>query len=224
MEPMFPESNSQALQDVFVLAVLAKVRGTFIEIGGFHSRKLSNTFLLEQSFQWDGLIVEVDKKAADELAHNRDSEVLNEDALKIRWGKVLRRRPELRNVDYLQVDCEPAVASLAALLRVLVAGCRPTVITFEHDAYASHRFVKVFHQGRLVRTVSRFVLRSIGYTLAGANIATRTGKPFEDWYVLPRRTSSVVATTHEGPWLPEKFLEAAGLSVAYMKFRDQIQA
>lgn len=218
---MFPESNSQAMQDIFVLAVLAKAHGTFIEIGGFHSRNLSNTFLLEKAFHWDGLIVEIDERLADEISENRESEVLNEDAVKINWGSILRRRPELRTADYLQVDCEPAVTSLAALMRVIRAGVRPTVITFEHDAYAGHTFMKIFHQGRLVRGASRLMLRWLGYNLLAGDIMTQTGKPFEDWYVLSRRIGIEISPFHIGPWAPGDFLQSTGLVDSYRDFRKR---
>jgi len=218
---MFPESNSQAMQDIFVLAVLAKPHGTFIEIGGFHSRNLSNTFLLENAFRWDGLIVEIDKRLADEISENRQSEVLNEDALKINWGSVLLRRPELRAVDYLQVDCEPSLTSLAALVRVIWAGVRPTVITFEHDVYAGHTLMKIFHQGRFVRGVSRLILRWLGYNLVAGDIMTQTGKPFEDWYVLIRRIGIEISPMHIGPWAPGDFLQSTGLSDSYLGFRER---
>lgn len=218
---MYPESNSQALQDIFVLSLLTKRQGTYIEIGGFHSRELSNSYLLEKSYEWDGIIVEIDSKAAEEIAQNRKSEVLNADALKINWASVLRRRPELRNADYLQVDCEPAMASLVALLRVLRAGVRPTVITFEHDVYAGHTFARVLHQGRLVRGISRPILRLLGYTLVAPDIATNTGKPFEDWYALTSRISLKIPPSHKGPLVPADFLKTAGLSNSYMDFREQ---
>lgn len=165
------------------------------------------------------MIVEIDESLASELSSNRSSEVINEDALKIRWASVLERKPELRHVDYLQVDCEPAIISLGALVRIMAAGVRPTVVTFEHDAYAPHRFAGIFHQGRLVRTFSRQLLRFLGFRLVAPNIATSSGKAFEDWYVYRERVAISAAPDCSGALQPADFLRNSGLERDYLQFR-----
>jgi len=211
----FTESKSQAQQDLFVLAVTGKRNGFFLEIGGFHSEKLSNTYLLEKGFGWRGVTVEFVPENAAEIASNRAAAVICQDATTIRWAD---KRLELnvpKGPDYLQVDCEPALSSLLALWRVVVSGIRPKVITFEHDAYAKATLLGVIPQGRAVRSWSRLLLRVLGYTLVAANIATQSGKPFEDWWVRnPGKTFTRLMGT--SPITPvQDFMLANGLYAEY---------
>ena len=201
----FKESRSQALQDLFVLAVTEKRNGFFLEIGGFHSEQLSNTYLLEKSFGWRGVTVEYLPDNAAEIASNRTATVLCQDARTIRWSEKRTALAIPANLDYLQVDCEPPVSSLIALWRVVLSGLRPRVITFEHDAYAGSTLLGALPQGRVVRWCSRLLLRSLGYTLVAANIATKSGKPFEDWWILgpqarPKCASNAAVTN------PDQFM------------------
>jgi hypothetical protein len=210
----FKESRSQALQDLFVLAVSGKRNGFFLEIGGFHSEQLSNTYLLEKSFGWRGVTVEYLADNAAEIAANRTATVLCQDARTIRWSE---KRADLgipANLDYLQVDCEPALSSLIALWRVVRSGIRPMIITFEHDAYADSTLLGVLPQGRVVRWCSRLLLRGLGYTLAAGNVATDSGKPFEDWWILdwqvrPKGASNAAIT------FPDQFMHDNDLYASY---------
>ena len=52
-------SESQIFQDLFVINELDfKEDGFFVEIGAADGKYLSNTYLLEKEFKWDGLVVE----------------------------------------------------------------------------------------------------------------------------------------------------------------------
>ena len=56
-------SKSQVFQDLFVLYFLKKKsNGFFIEIGGGNGVDLSNTYLLEKKYSWNGIICEPNKK------------------------------------------------------------------------------------------------------------------------------------------------------------------
>lgn len=66
-------SKSQISQDWFVLKQLNyKKNGFFIEIGAASGVELSNTYLLEKRFYWEGLLVEPAKIWKDSLLQNRD--------------------------------------------------------------------------------------------------------------------------------------------------------
>lgn len=211
-----PESNSQVQQDVFVAALSMKHQGFFVEIGGFHSRKLSNTYLLERHLRWNGVIVEIAPSNAAEIERNREALVLVRDARFIDWRSMLRRGLIPREPDYLQVDCEPPVASLLALLNAMFASLRPKMITFEHDSYSDATLLGYIHQGKFVRLVSRLFLWALGYSLVAPNVCIAgTSKPFEDWWVL-RGEFSLKPDVSSRTTNHEKFLAVNGL---YESFR-----
>ena len=65
-------SKSQINQDMFVLSQLnMKKNGYFVEIGATNGVYLSNTFMLEKIFNWDGLLVEPAKTWHRELKEMR---------------------------------------------------------------------------------------------------------------------------------------------------------
>ena len=52
-------SQSQLFQDLFVVFFLqGKRNGFFVEFGATDGRGLSNTFILERDFQWNGILAE----------------------------------------------------------------------------------------------------------------------------------------------------------------------
>ena len=56
-------SYSQAAQDLFVLKVLNnKKNGTFLEIGSRHPIIANNTYLLENQYNWKGVMVACDEQ------------------------------------------------------------------------------------------------------------------------------------------------------------------
>lgn len=66
------KSRSQLGQDLFALLCSNfKVGGFFIEVGATDGVSLSNTFLLENSFGWSGLLVEPEKSWHSQLKQNR---------------------------------------------------------------------------------------------------------------------------------------------------------
>lgn len=68
----FSRSNSQILQDVFVLLQLNYLKnGFFVEFGSTDGINLSNTFLLEKNYGWKGILVEPCKKYHKQLNKNR---------------------------------------------------------------------------------------------------------------------------------------------------------
>ena len=56
------ENNwSQSMQDMFVLSMLdGKRNGVYVEIGADQPRVISNTYLLENNFDWSGVSFELD--------------------------------------------------------------------------------------------------------------------------------------------------------------------
>lgn len=167
-------NHSQVCQDLFVLAVLGGKRdGTYLEIGSAHPFHNSNTALLEE-FGWRGVGVEFKEDLAAMHREFRKNPVLNADALKLDYGKILEGLGS-GVVDYLQLDIEPSKNTFEALLMVPMEDFKFRVITYEHDHY-----VDVTGS---YREKSRRYLKAMGYTLVVNDVAPNEGSNFEDWWV-----------------------------------------
>ena len=69
-------SESQIFQDLFVINELDfKENGYFVEIGAADGKYLSNTYLLENQFKWDGLVVEPAKIWSKDINKNRNCSI-----------------------------------------------------------------------------------------------------------------------------------------------------
>lgn len=70
--PVVCNSNSQNFQDLFVLSELGlKKNGFFVDFGATNGIHCSNSFLLENSFGWRGILAEPAKRWHNELRRNR---------------------------------------------------------------------------------------------------------------------------------------------------------
>lgn len=169
-----PGSNSQAGHESFVLNMLQeKTNGYYVEIGGYHATELSNTYLLETRYGWNGVALEIDAARAAEYNATRRNECLTVDATTYNLGPYFAKHEWPNRIDYLQLDIEPAHQTLASLLN-LPMEYRYSLITFEHDLYAGGDNAK--HQ----ETAYEF-LTSHGYKRVVYNLLN-----FEDWYVDPQ--------------------------------------
>ena len=69
-------SESQLCQDLFVLAETGlKTNGYFVEFGATNGVELSNTYLLEKRFNWNGILAEPAKIWHQELRRNRGANI-----------------------------------------------------------------------------------------------------------------------------------------------------
>jgi hypothetical protein len=168
-----PNSNSQAGQESFVLNQLKEKRqGYYVEIGGYHAVELSNTYLLETEYDWSGVSLEIDQERAELYNETRRNPCLTVDATTYDLRPYFVKHKWPKQIDYLQVDIEPAHQTLAALLN-LPMDYRYSVITFEHDRYADGD--NDLHQ----QTAYEF-LADHGYKRVVENLLN-----FEDWYIDP---------------------------------------
>lgn len=71
--------KSQFIQDRWVAEPLFKgmTGGFFVDIGAHDGVWLSNTYALEKSFGWTGILIEADELYASQIAANRNAKVLN---------------------------------------------------------------------------------------------------------------------------------------------------
>ena len=170
-------SYSQASQDLFVLEVLGGLKcGTYLEVGAYEPIQLSNTFLLERKYHWDGISLEIDPKFAAAWKTNifRKNPCFCVDALTIEWESFLCSHYPTRRINYLSLDIDPSHQSLKVLQSLPFNKFSFDVITFEHDSY---------RDGFQVRDTARKYLSSFGYKLVVADLECSEGKPFEDWFV-----------------------------------------
>jgi hypothetical protein len=159
----------------------AKQNGFYVEIGGHDGYAISNTSLLEGDFEWGGIALDISKKCVNRYNRKRRNKCLLADATNFNYEEELLKINAPYQIDYLQVDIEPARQSLAALKILPLRTRRFSVITFEHDVYASEENLEV-------QVESRQILESHGYELVVKNVMSH-GNPYEDWWVDPKMVS-----------------------------------
>lgn len=183
------ESYSGLGQDLFVLMLLdGKRSGTFLEIGANDPIKSSNTYLLEKSFGWTGVSVEIGKVYERRFNLFRKSNLVLADARRLDYRGILPSP-----IDYLSVDIDPPENTFEALEAVVSAGLRFRVATFEHDYYN-------FGCGPKIRLESREFLEAEGYELLVADVSFN-GLRCEDWWVDTNLVDldRAIALWHTGP-------------------------
>lgn len=169
---------SQAYQDIFILMALnGKRNGTFVEIGAMDGQAISNTFLIEQYFNWTGISIDIDDISESFKKYNRKSNLIIQNALNIDYKKLFEINNMPKNIDYLQLDIEPPENTLKCLKKIPFDDYHFSVITYETEAYYSNPQIK---------KESRSILKSYGYELLAGNICNHGNDPFEDWYVNPK--------------------------------------
>ena len=169
---------SQAYQDMFVLSMLeGKRKGSYLEIGSAEPFYNNNTALLEVEFGWVGISLDISEELVNEFSNERNNLVLCKDALKVDYEEILKSFNVGKNIDYLQIDCDPPEVSFEILKLIPFDKYKFAVITFEHDNYVDST--------KSVRKESRELLQSHGYILIAGNIAPNDTDNFEDWWVHP---------------------------------------
>lgn len=175
---------SQARQDEFVLsATNHKQNGWFVEIGSNDPIVTNNTYLLENKYNWSGLMVEYDGLFLERYKQVRPRSTYQiSDARKVDYTTLLKSFP--RDIDYLQVDLDVNNRSTLDVIefldRTVLNDHRFTCMTIEHDIYSGDYFQ--------TREKSRAIFTARGYTLLFPDVCVwwQNGfKPFEDWYVHP---------------------------------------
>ena len=171
-------SNGQALQDMFILSVLnGKRNGTYLEIGAQEPIFQNNSAILEKDFKWKGVSVEILENLCKMFREQRSNPILCKDATTIDYEKLLNEYYTTKEIDYLQLDCEPSKTTFEILTAIPFDQYKFAVITYEHDHYVD--------MTSTYRTKSRNYLKSWGYELVVTNVSQDDKTPFEDWWVHP---------------------------------------
>lgn len=178
VKPEYNNNYSQAFQDLFVLTVLeGKQNGKYVEIGACEPKIHSNTYLLENNYNWSGISFEIDPNLVNKFNGIRENKCVWADATTYDYDKLLKQLNYPSVIDYLQLDIEPAKNTFAALIAIPFDNYKFRVITYEHDAYCDNK---------IYRDNSRKYLSSIGYQLVRADISYgNQNNAFEDWWVNP---------------------------------------
>jgi hypothetical protein len=170
------QNYSEAYQDMFVLTVLnGKKNGTYVEIGSGHPTYGNNSYLLEKDFGWTGMSVDISEEFIAKHNAERKHTAILKDATTINYGTYFKSLGFGTEIDYLQIDVDPAEISLKVLYTIPFETYKFSVITFEHDHYADPK--------SNVREKARQFLESFGYVLAVSNISPDENRPYEDWFV-----------------------------------------
>lgn len=173
---------SEAYQDLFILAAHeGKRNGTYLEIGAAGPYLGNNTVLLEKQFDWKGISLEIDENLVEEFRSQRSNEIICADATKVNYSEILSEKGFPKDIDYLQLDCDPPNITYEILQRIPFDEYRFGVITYEHDYY--NDFTKSY------RDLSREFLKSKGYVLAVKGVSTTKDRPYEDWWFHPQLIS-----------------------------------
>jgi hypothetical protein len=179
-------SFSQAGQDLFVKYVMKeKKNGYFLEIGSNHPYENNNTYLLENEYNWKGLMVEYDESFESSYKIYRPNSIYKmNDARLVNYRNILDSNNFPENIDYLQIDLDvnnkSTLDTLLLLNNTVFDKYKFATITFEHDIYSGNYFD--------TQTISRQILTDRGYILVFPNVCVFWDggyKPFEDWYVHP---------------------------------------
>jgi hypothetical protein len=191
--------NSQSLQDKYVLAILSgKKNGFFLEIGSNHPKCINNSYILEKEYNWDGLMVEYDRKFEHLYKSMRTSKYIIQDATTIDYAALLDLYKFPVNMDYLQIDLEVKNESTLKTLELLDSTIFDrytfSTVTFEHDIYSGNYFN--------TRNRSREIFQKNGYVMVFGDVKNE-GNPYEDWYVDPQVVN---------PEIVKKFINSNRLS------------
>ena len=183
------ENNwSQSMQDIFVMSMLnGKRNGVYVEIGADQPRVISNTYLLEKDFDWSGISFELDANKVAFFNTIRKNKCLCEDATLYNYKSLFEELNYPKQIDYLQLDIDPAEGTLRALKALPLDDYRFSVITYETDVYSS---------GADIQDEQIEILESHGYQLVAKNVKCE-GNPYEDWWIDP-------AIVSEDIWKPYK--------------------
>tara|TARA_B100000963_G_scaffold171100_1_gene148880 strand:- start:1804 stop:2454 length:651 start_codon:yes stop_codon:yes gene_type:complete len=177
------ENYSQSMQDMFVLTMLnGKRNGIYVEIGADRPKIISNTYLLETEFDWSGVSFEIDGDKVIEFNKVRRNKCICEDAQFYDYRYLFDERNFPKQIDYLQLDIDPAHQTLQALANLPLDEYRFSVITYETDVY---------RDGADIQEEQAVILKSLGYQLVSKNVMCE-GNPYEDWWVDPNVISEDV--------------------------------
>jgi hypothetical protein len=188
--------NGQAEQDKYVLSMLKnKKNGFFLELGSQHPIGNNNTYILENKYNWTGIMIEYDRNWLNEYKIHRPNSIhVFDDAQNINYDSLLKINNAPKHIDYLQIDLDvdnsSTLYTLSKMDEQILNEYKFATITFEHDIYSSEYENDIWS---ITRIKSREIFANRGYVLVFPDVrlpsnTSYRGKQcgaFEDWYVHP---------------------------------------
>ena len=175
--------NSQAEQDKFILSILKhKMNGFFVEIGSNDPKNINNTYILEKTYNWKGIMIEMQLQYLNSYKVHRPNSIhVMQDATQINFKDLFETNNVPLQMDYLQIDLEveneSTIQTLENLNKVMDKYSFATV-TFEHDIYRGNYFDTINR--------SRNIFKDRGYICIFKNIQNiELNAVYEDWYIHP---------------------------------------
>ena len=170
------ESYSQCGQDLFVLNLLKINNGTFLDLGCYLPKNISNTYLLELN-GWSGISLDIVDYS--EEWKERKNKFIQQDALNVDLNKLLNLHYENKVIDYLSLDMEILGDRFKLLSKVLDTDYKFKIITIEHDSHISDEYVVK------EKIPQRELLKNNGYILVCGDVSQKEHPTlyYEDWWV-----------------------------------------
>lgn len=176
--------RGQAQQDRFVMTIMKqKQNGFFVEIGSNHPIDINNSYLLEKTYNWKGIMIEYESKYLPSYKQHRPNSIhVIQDATTIDYKNLFEANDVHLQMDYLQIDLEAdngsTIQTLEKLNREVLDAYTFATVTFEHDIYRGD-----FYNTRMR---SRQILEERGYVCVFKDIHNKEPRyVYEDWYVHP---------------------------------------
>lgn len=175
--------RGQAQQDKFVLNITKnKQNGFFLEIGSNDPININNTYVLENTYGWKGIMVEFSDAWLNEYKKHRPNSIhIINDATKVDYKATFEANNVPLHLDYLQIDLEADNGSTLNALKKLdtevMDKYKFATVTFEHDIYHTN------HSN--TRLESRSIFEKRGYIRVFSDVNNAGENPYEDWYVHP---------------------------------------
>jgi FkbM family methyltransferase len=190
--------KSQVGQDKWVIELLNnKKNGYFLDIGAYNGVDISNTYILEKNFNWDGLCIEADPDIFKELIKYRNVKCINYAITNIdgyvnftsnnvlgsitKTGKeipaktlktVLKEYNVPKIIDYISLDIEGSES--LALEEFPFNDYKFKIMTVEHNLYLGDPTNK--------NKINKILIEN-GYSLYKENVTNVGNDPFEDWFI-----------------------------------------
>ncbi len=209
LRSLIPQAQAQLNQDLFVLLSLGFPKsGFFVEFGGTDGRTMSNTYLLEKSFGWRGIIAEPAVIWHKQLIQNRKCIVEKRAVWGVSGQELLFNQTTSADLstidsftdsDYHSPSRENGLrykVQTVSLYDLLEQNNAPQVIdylsidtegseyeilkNFDFESY-SFRVITVEHNHTDNRELIKVLLTSNGYMRVHEAVSG-----FDDWYILSR--------------------------------------